>query len=331
MSLRSLALLGVAVLALAGCGSPAQHADPLPSWNAGAARERLVAFVDSVTRAGSPDYVPPADRIAVFDNDGTLWVEQPMYAQLHFAVDRLKALAPEHPEWQDDAALKAAISGDFHALGASGHEGILKVIAASHAGMSTDEFDAIARAWIRDARHPKFDRPYTALVYQPMLELLAYLRSKGFKTWIVSGGGIDFMRPWTEAVYGIPPEQVLGSQVKTSYRSDGDRPQIQREPAVHFIDDQAGKPIGIQRHIGRRPILAVGNSDGDFEMLEWSSTGPGPRLAVLVHHTDAEREYAYDRESHVGRLARGLDEAAGRGWLVVDMAKDWATMFPAAR
>jgi phosphoserine phosphatase len=306
----------------------AQAPDPLPSWNDGAAKQAVVAFVRATTTPGLSSFVPPAERIAVFDNDGCLWAEQPVYFQLLFAIDRVKALAPQHPEWKTTQPFKAALEGDMKALAAAGEKGLLQLVMASHAGNTPEEFQQIVRDWLATARHPRFKRPYTELVYQPMLELLAYLRASGFKTFIVSGGGIEFVRAWSEKVYGIPPEQVVGSSIETKYEVRNGVPTLVRLPAIDFIDDKAGKPVGISRHIGRRPIAAFGNSDGDFQMLEWTTAGPGARFGLLVHHDDAEREYAYDRQSHVGRLARGLDEAAARGWVVVSMKRDWNRVFP---
>ncbi len=303
-------------------------ADPLPSWNDGPAKQAITTFVTDVTNAGGPDFVPPAQRIAVFDNDGTLWVEQPMYTQLAFVLDRVKALAAEHPEWKEQQPFKAALDGDMAALGASGMEGLMGLLMATHSGMTSDEFATTASDWIGSARHPRFERPYTELVYQPMLELLDYLRANGFKAFIVSGGGIDFMRPWTEQVYGIPPEQVVGSQIELKFELRDGKPVIVREPKVAFIDDKAGKPVGIERHIGRRPILAFGNSDGDLQMLQYTTGGPGRRLGLLLHHTDAEREYAYDRESHFGKLDKALDLAGDAGWVVVSIKDDWSQVFP---
>jgi phosphoserine phosphatase len=310
--------------------SPASAADPLPSWNDGAAKTAITEFVAAVTDPEHADYVAPSERIAVFDNDGALWVEQPMYTQLAFVLERLKAMAPQHPEWQEKQPFKAALEGDMDSVGDAGMEGLMQLLMATHAGMSTDEFAAVATDWLATARHPRFERPYTELVYQPTLELLDYLRANGFKTFIVSGGGIAFMRPWTERVYGIPPEQVVGSQIALEYSTDLGTPVIMRKPEIAFIDDKAGKPVGIQRHIGRRPIFAWGNSDGDYQMLQWTTAGDGRRLGMLLHHDDAEREYAYDRDSHVGRLDRGLDDADGKGWVVVSMRRDWGTVFPAA-
>lgn len=304
------------------------HAGTLPSWNDGAARSRLVEFVERVTDPGDPDYVPPAERIAVFDNDGTLWAEQPAYFQLFFALDRVKALAPQHPQWKTEEPFAALLRGDLGAALAGGEAAMGKIIMATHAGMTTEEFTGIVQEWLATARHPVTKRPYTKMVYQPMLELLAYLRANGFKTFIVSGGGVDFLRPWTERVYGVPPEQVVGSGLEVRYEMRDGKPVLMRLPEWAFVNDKGGKPVGIHRHIGRRPILAFGNSDGDFEMLEWTTTRSGPRLGLIVHHDDAEREFAYDRQSHVGRLDRGLDEAGRRGWVLVSMKEDWRTIYP---
>jgi phosphoglycolate phosphatase-like HAD superfamily hydrolase len=302
---------------------------PLPSWNDGAVKSAIVDFVAHVTRVDGTDYVKPEERIAVFDNDGTLWTEQPMYFQLVFAIDRIKAMAPQHPEWKTEQPFKALLEGDKNALAASGKDGLLQIIAATHAGMTTDAFSKTVVDWIATARHPRFNRPYTDLAYQPMLELLAYLRVNGFKTFIVSGGGIEFMRPWTERVYGIPPEQVVGSSglTKLSVGPDG-KPVLMKLAKVEFVDDGPGKPVGINRFIGRQPIFAFGNSDGDLQMLQWTAAGGGPRFMGLVHHTDAEREYAYDRQSHFGKLDKALDEAMAKGWTVVDMRRDWKRVFP---
>ena len=327
------AFLGASAAAcalLAGCATHAPPADPLPSWNDGAGRQSIVAFVGKVTREGTAGYVPPAERIAVFDNDGTLWSEQPVYVQLAFALDRVKALAPQHPEWQTQEPFASLLKGDLGGALAGGEQAIAQIIMATHAGTTTEEFATIVKDWLATARHPATGRPYTGMVYQPMLELLGYLRANGFKTFIVSGGGIEFMRPWTEQVYGIPPEQVVGSSIKTKYELRAGRPLLVRLPELNFVDDQAGKPIGIQQHIGRRPIVAFGNSDGDFEMLEWTTTGDGPRLGVIIHHDDVGREYAYDRKSHIVRLDRGLDEAGQRGWLLVSMKDDWRAIYPPA-
>jgi hypothetical protein len=314
--------------ALVGAG-PSRAEEPLPSWNDGPAKAAIVAFVREVTTAGGPRFVPPAERIAVFDNDGTLWAEQPMYVQLAFVLDRVRELAPAHPEWRKREPFASALNGDLLSVAASGEHGLLELVAATHAGTTADEFAATVQRWLAGAEHPKLGRPYTDCVYSPMLELLAFLRANDFKTFIVSGGGVEFMRPWAERVYGVPPEQVIGSSIRTKYELRGGAPAIARLPEVDFIDDKAGKPVGIHKFIGRRPILAFGNSDGDFEMLEWTTTGPGPRLGLLLHHDDAEREFAYDRASPFGRLARGLDEAAARGWVVTSMKRDWKRIFPA--
>jgi hypothetical protein len=308
-------------------GAPLR-ADPLPSWNEGPARDALVAFVERVTKEGGPDFVAPPERIAVFDNDGTLWSEQPMYVQLAFALDRVKALAPQHPEWKEKEPFASVLRGDLAGVAKSGEHGLLDLVMATHTGNTSDEFARIVADWLASAKHPKLGRPYTECVYQPMLELLAYLRENGFKTFIVSGGGIEFMRPWSERVYGVPPEQVVGSSAETRYELRDGKPAIVRLPSVDFIDDKAGKPVGIHKFIGRRPIAAFGNSDGDFEMLEWATAGAGPRFAALVHHDDAAREVAYDRTSSVGKLDRGLDEGPERGWLLVSMKRDWKRIFP---
>ena len=305
----------------------AHAADPLPSWNDGPAKAAIVAFVDKVTKQGSADFVPEADRIATFDNDGTLWAEQPMYVQLFFALDRVKALAPQHPEWRTTQPFKAALDGDMKSLAASGEKGLITLVMATHAGMTTVEFEKIVKDWLATAKHPTTHRLYTKMVYQPMLELLAYLRASGFKTYIVSGGGIEFMRPWTSEVYGVPPEQVIGSSIKTKFELRDGKPVLVRLPEINFIDDKDGKPVGINQYIGRRPIAALGNSDGDLQMLQWTTAGEGARFALYVHHTDAEREWAYDRKSSFGRLDKGLDEARAKGWTVVDMKKDWKIIY----
>jgi phosphoserine phosphatase len=321
----------VAVAFCAARPAHAQPAGPLPSWNDGASKKAVVAFVERVTKAGAPAFVAPAERIAVFDNDGTLWSEQPMYVQLAFALDRVKALAPEHPEWKSTPPFAAALAGDVKALAGSGEKGLLDLVTATHAGMTSDEFAAIAAGWLARARHPRFGRPYTETVYQPMLELLAYLRANGFRTYIVSGGGVELVRSFSEKAYGIPPEQVVGSTIATEYRVKDGVPSIVRLPRIDFIDDKAGKPVAIHEFIGRRPILAFGNSDGDFEMLEWTTSGPGPRLGLIVRHDDADREYAYDRKSPFGKLDKALDAAPSKGWTVVSMKDDWKTVFPAAK
>lgn len=306
----------------------AASAAPLPSWRATREKQRIVDFVTSVTTVGAPDFVLPAERIAVFDNDGTLWGEQPMYVQAAFALDRLEELAPNHPEWRDRQPFRGALEGDKVAVAATGERGLMELLAATHTGNTTEEFSAIVTQWIGSARHPTLNRPYTELVYQPMLELLAYLRAHEFKVFVISGGGVEFMRPWIERVYGIPKERVVGSRAKVRYEVRGGVPVLLRLPEVDLVNDKAGKPVGIHQVIGQRPIAAFGNSDGDFEMLEWTTAGPGPRLGVIIHHTDAEREWAYDRKSHVGQLSRALDEAPRRGWVVVDMKRDWALIYP---
>ena len=302
--------------------------DPLSSWNDGPTKQAIVAFVAKVSKEGSPDFVPPAERIATFDNDGTLWCEQPMYFQLFFALDRVKTLAPQHPEWKTKEPFASLLKGDVKGALAGGEHAILEIIVATHAGMTTAEFEKIVADWIATAKHPKFKRPYTECIYQPMVELLAYLRANGFKTFIVSGGGIEFMRPWTEKVYGIPPEQVVGSSIKTKYEMRDGKPVLMRLPEMNFIDDKAGKPVGINSHIGRRPIAAFGNSDGDQQMLEWTQAGSGARLMMLVHHDDAAREFAYGAESKIGTFSDALMvEAKKDGWTVISMKDDWKTIF----
>ena len=318
----------ISVFALAIFAVPAHAADPLPSWNDTAAKRSIVAFVEKVTVKDSPDYLPLADRIATFDNDGTLWSEQPIYFQLAFALDRAKAMAPDHPEWKETQPFKGVLEGDLNAVIAGGKKSLLEIIAATHAGMTTDEFEQIVTDWISTAKHPQTGRQYKEMVYQPMLELLTYLRANGFKTFIVSGGGIEFMRPWTEATYGIPPEQVVGSRIGTRYELRDGKPVIVRLPEVEFLDDKEAKPIAINSHIGRRPIFAAGNSDGDWQMLQYTTIGRSPSFGLIVHHTDAEREWAYDRDSHVGQLNKALDEASQRGWIVVDMKDDWNAIYP---
>jgi len=301
--------------------------DPLPSWNDGPSKQAITSFVARVTRQGGPDFVPVAERIATFDNDGTLWVEHPMYTQLAFVLDRVKAMAPMHPEWTNTQPFKAALEGDVKTLAESGEQGVMALGMATHAGMTTQEFQNIVTDWLATARDPRFKRPYTELSYQPMIELLAFLRANGFKTFIVSGGGVEFMRPWTERVYGVPPEQVVGSSIKTKFQMRDGRPELFRLPEVNFVDDKAGKPVGINEFIGRRPIAAFGNSDGDLEMLQWTTMSGGVRLGLLVHHTDAAREYAYDRDTPFGRLDKALDAATLNNWIVVDMKNDWKRIF----
>jgi hypothetical protein len=304
------------------------QSDPLPSWNATAPKAAIVKFVEKVSKDGSPDFVPEPERIAVFDNDGTLWTEHPMYVQLAFALDRVKAEANNHPEWKTTQPFQAVLEDDMKALAATGEKGLLELIMATHSDMTASEFQAVVSDWIATARDPRFKKPYTELVYQPMLELLAYLRANGFKTFIISGGGIEFMRPWSEKVYGVPPEQVVGSSIKTQFEMRDGIPTLFRLPEVNFIDDKTGKPVGINQHIGRRPIAAFGNSDGDLEMLQWTTLTEGVRFGLIVHHTDAEREYAYDRKSEFGRLDKALDAAEINNWTVVDMKNDWKQIFP---
>jgi len=318
--------LGV-VCALAASPALAQT-DPLPSWNDGPAKQAIVGFVEKVTDKEAKDYIPPEDRIATFDNDGTLWVEKPIYVQLAFALDRVKALAPEHPEWKDKQPFKAVLEGDMKTVAASGEKGIAELVMATHAGMAPAEFQKIVGDWLATAKDQRFKRGYTKLVYQPMLELLSYLRDNGFTTYIVSGGGIEFVRNFSEPVYGIPPAQVVGSSIKTKYEVVDGKPTLIRLPEMNFVNDKTGKPIGINQHIGQRPIAAFGNSDGDYQMLDWTTSGEGPRFGLIVHHTDAEREYAYDRDSSVGRLDKALDDAPAKGWVVVDMKNDWKQVFP---
>jgi phosphoglycolate phosphatase-like HAD superfamily hydrolase len=319
--------LVVVGLSLASAIAGAQP-DPLPSWNDGEIKQSIVKFVQAVTDRGGAQFVAPEARIATFDNDGTLWSEQPMYFQGIFAFDRVKALAPKHPEWKTKQPFKGILENDMKAVAAAGEKGLAEVIAVTHSGMTTDEFAQIVKDWLAQAKHPRLKRPYTDLVYQPMLEVLAYLRANGFKTFIVSGGGIDFMRVFTEQVYGIPPEQVVGSVGETRFEMRSGKPVLVKLPKLSLLDDKAGKPVGIHRFIGRRPILAFGNSDGDQQMLEWTAAGDGARFMGLVHHTDAQREWAYDRQSSIGRLDKALDEATAKGWTVVDMKRDWRKIYP---
>ncbi len=302
--------------------------DPLPSWNDTAAKHAIVSFVDKTTRSGSPDFIPIPERVAVFDNDGCLWSEQPMYFQAIFIFDRIRQLAPQHPEWKTEEPFASVLKNDLKGALAGGEEALLKMAMATHAGVTAEEFAQIVNDWVSTAKHPTKEKLYTELIYQPMLELLAFLRANDYKTFIVSGGGIDFMRPWTEEIYGIPPEQVIGSSIKTKFEVRDGAPVLVKIPEMNFVDDKAGKPVGIHEHIGRRPIMAFGNSDGDFQMLEWTTAGSGPRFGLLVHHDDAAREWAYDRESHIGRLDRGLDEGPGRGWVIVSIKDDWRQVYP---
>jgi len=318
--------LGI-VLVVACTATGNAQSDPLPSWNETAPKQAIIAFVRKVTTLGSPDFVPVAGRIATFDNDGTLWVEQPMYVQLAFAMARVKQVAPQHPEWKTQQPFKGVLDGDMKAVAASGEHGLVEMMMATHAGMTVEQFQKIVSDWLDTATDPKFHKPYTECIYQPMVELLTYLRSNGFKTFIVSGGGVEFMRPWAEKAYGIPPEQVIGSSIKTKFEVINGKPDLMRLPEINFIDDGPGKPVGINQYIGLRPIAAFGNSDGDLQMLEWTAAGSGPRLMLLVHHTDGIREYAYDRQSSFGKLDKALDEANAKGWTVVSMKDDWKRIF----
>jgi phosphoglycolate phosphatase-like HAD superfamily hydrolase len=326
---RTLARLALAVAWLLARSALAQG-DSLPSWQDGAAKQSILEFVRKATTPGSSELLAPEARIAVFDNDGTLWSEQPLYFQARFALDRVKALAPAHPEWKAQEPFKSVLAGEDKAALASGEQGMTRLIAATHAGMTTDEFAKTVSDWLATARHPRWNRPYDACIYQPMLELLRYLRANGFKTYIVSGGGVEFMRVWAERAYGIPPEQVIGSSGKLRFELRAAGPVILKLPEVEFVDDGPGKPVAIQKVIGRRPVLAFGNSDGDQQMLEWTAAGPGPRFLGLVHHTDAEREWAYDRASSIGKLDKAWDEASQKGWTVVDMKSDWKVVYPDA-
>ncbi|XSG83031.1 MAG: HAD family hydrolase [Methyloligella sp. ZOD6] len=317
-----------AVIMLVIVPSAFAETDPLPSWNDGPAKQAIESFVETVTDKDGADYVAPDGRIAVFDNDGTLWVEHPAYTQLVFAMDRVKALAPEHPEWKDKQPFKAALEGDMKTLATFGKKGLLEIVMATHAGMTPAAFETIVEDWLAAAKHPRFKKPYTELVYQPMLELLAYLRENGFKTFIVSGGGIEFMRPWTGRVYGVPPDRIVGSSIKTEFQDKDGKPELMRLAEMNFVDDGPGKPVGVNQHIGQRPIAAFGNSDGDLQMLAWTTAGDGARFGLIVHHTDGEREYAYDRDTAFGRLDKALDMAPAEGWTVVDMKTDWKEIFP---
>lgn len=306
----------------------AQTADPLPSWNEGATKTAIIKFVEAVTTEGSPKFVPPAQRIATFDNDGTLWLEYPMYTQVLFAFDRIKKLALEHPEWKTTQPFKALLEGDMKTVGDSGMKGLMEIVMASHSGMTAEQFEQESIEWLANTKQSRFDRIFTELIYQPQVELLEYLRANDFKTFIVSGGGIAFMRPMTEKAYGIPRDQVVGSIIESEFQIKDGKAEVVRQPKIHFIDDKATKPVGIYNHIGQRPILSFGNSDSDMEMIEYATGGDGPGLGLYVHHTDAEREYAYDRKSHVGKLDKALDQAEAKGWIIVDMKNDWKTVFP---
>jgi len=317
-------------LAIVGAMIPAS-ADALPSWNDGKAKQSIVDFVAEVTKEGAPDFVQPGERIAVFDNDGTLWAEQPLYFQFPFAIDRVKALAAQHPEWNQKEPFASLIKGDLEGALAGGEHSLMEIVVATHAGLTTEEFERVVKDWLATAKHPKTGRLLTEMSYQPMVELLAYLRANGFKTYIVSGGGIEFVRAFAERVYGIPPEQVIGSSGKLSFELRDGKPVLVKLPAIDFIDDKADKPVAIQKFIGRRPIAAFGNSDGDLQMLQWTAAGSGARFCLYVHHTDADREWAYDRRSTIGRLDQGLDEATQRGWTIVDMKSDWKNIFAPER
>jgi len=303
--------------------------DPLPSWNGGISKTTIIDFVTKTTKKDGKDFIPVADRIACFDNDGTLWSEQPMYFQLAFAIDQVKAMAPQHPEWKTTQPFQALLEGDIKTALAGGEKALMQIVMTTHAGMTTEAFEKTVKDWLTNATHPKTKKRYNEMIYQPMVELLKYLRSNGYKTFIVSGGGVDFMRPWVEQAYGIPPDQVVGSSGKVKYESLNGKPVLIKLPEINFIDDKEGKPVGIHQYIGKRPVFTAGNSDGDYAMLQWTSTAGGyPRFGMIVHHTDAEREWAYDRQSHIGKLEKGLDDAAKHNWLVVDMKKDWKKIYP---
>lgn len=325
--IRRAVLGGIILFALVTAPAAFAQNDPLPSWNEGSAKQAIIDFVGKVTQEKSAQFVPIDKRIAVFDNDGTLWSEQPVYFQAAFVLDRIRVLAKDHPEWREKQPYKAALTGDIKSIAAD-QKALMELIAATHSGLSVADFSKIVDDWVRTAQHPRFHRPYIDLVYQPMLELLSYLRMNGFKTFIVSGGGVEFMRPWIPEVYGIPPEQIVGSSIKAEFRLNNDKPEIYKLPALEFIDDGPGKPVGINRFIGRRPIFAAGNSDGDLQMLQWTTIDNSPGFGLIVHHTDATREWAYDRKSSMGRLDKALDEAPKRGWTVVDMKSDWKTVYP---
>lgn len=317
--------IGHAEAAEKSCPAPAAA---LPSWNDTEAKKAVMDFVRRVATPGNPDFTPQSERVAVFDNDGTLWAEQPMYVQVFFMIDRIRELAPRHPEWRGREPFASVLEGDIKAALAGGEKAAFELGMAAHAGMTTDEFGRIAADWFAKARNPATNRLFTEMVYQPMLELMDYLRANGFKVYIVSGGGIDLMRSFSEKVYGVPPENVIGSSLKTKWDNATGTPRILRLPEVDFIDDHEGKPLAIERFIGRRPLMAFGNSDGDLQMLQWTMAGPGARFALLVHHTDAEREWAYDRKSSVGKLDKALDEAEQKGWVVLDMRRDWNRIYP---
>jgi hypothetical protein len=329
MKFLNILLLFLATLILFSCSEQMpQKNDPLSSWNEGKAKQSIIDFVNDVTSESSQNFINPSDRIATFDNDGTLWSEQPYYFQLQFTLDRVKAMSADNPEWKADPLFKAALDNDIRKILSFGEHGLLKLTMATHAGMTTAEFSKIVKEWINSAKHPATNKLYKEMVFQPMLELLDYLRANGFKTFIVSGGGVDFMRPWTEEVYGIPAEQVVGSSGKVKFEMQDGQPVLIKLPEINFIDDKDTKPVGIHQFIGKRPIAAFGNSDGDLQMLQWTAAGEGKRFMLYIHHTDAEREWAYDRESHIGKLDKGLDEATAKGWTVVDMKNDWKKVYP---
>ncbi|MCI0441825.1 haloacid dehalogenase-like hydrolase [bacterium] len=320
-------LFNLLLLAIISITKIALAADPLPSWNEGSVKKAVISFVTKVTTQGSSDFVKPPERIATFDNDGTLWAEQPMYFQFLFAIDRIKAMAPQHPDWKDKQPFASILKGDIKTAFAGGERAAGEMMAVTHSGMTTEEFQGVVKDWLATAKHPRFKRPYNEVVYLPMLELMKYLRGNGFKTFIVSGGGVEFMRAFAEQTYGIPPEQIVGSRGKLKFELRDNKPVLLKLPDVDFVDDKEGKPVGIQQMIGRRPIAAFGNSDGDLQMLQWTSAGSGSRLCFYVHHTDAEREWAYDHPSSIGQLEKGLVEAKAKGWTVVSMKDDWKQIF----
>ena len=302
--------------------------DPLPSWNEGETKTAVIAYVQDVTESNSPDFIPVKDRIATFDNDGNLWSEQPAYFQLFFAIDRVKAMAADHPEWVNEQPFKAVLENDMESLAKQGEHGLIQLVMATHSGNTTEEFKADVQDWIKTALHPTKKVTYDQLVYQPMLELLAYLRANDFNTYIVSGGGVDFMRAFVTEIYGIPEEQIIGSRIKTAFEYNDGNPVIKRLPELEFIDDKEGKPLNIQKIIGKKPVFSSGNSDGDLQMMQWAASNKHKSFMLYVHHTDAEREWAYDRESHIGKLDKGLDQALKDGWTVIDMKNDWMIIYP---
>ncbi|WP_417874317.1 HAD family hydrolase [Xanthomarina gelatinilytica] len=340
--MKNIAILSISFLLLTGCLKKSENKqvevvvkdttsfkiDPLPSWNEGKTKAAIIDYIKDVTNKESANFIPEIDRIATFDNDGNLWPEQPAYFQLFFAMDRVKELAKDHPEWQNKQPFKAVLENDMKTLIASGEKGIMELIMATHAGITTDEFELLVKNWLETAQHPRFNKPYNQLIYQPMLELLDYLRTNDFKTFIVSGGGIEFMRPWVEEAYGIPKDQVVGSSIATEYDYTNGAPVIRRLSKIDFIDDKAGKPVGINKFIGRKPVFASGNSDGDLQMMQWTDSNPYKSFQLYLHHTDADREWAYDRESHIGQFNKGLDEALEKGWTIIDMKNDWKTIYP---